>query len=605
MNLKLKLKRIKELFALGKSYIKSEGLGSTCKKTWRFFRRRFGGKRGRFLPTAKALQKRKESIAAGEGSQWPVISILVPLYNTPHRFLKEMLSSVTGQIAPNWQLCLADASDEAHAHEVKAIVDACRDSRIVYQKIENKDIASNTNAAAKLATGSYIGLLDHDDILAPHAIYEMSKAISENGAAFLYSDEALFTKQIQRPTVGHFKPDYSESYLLSCNYICHFAVFRRALFEKVGGFRSECAGSQDHDLFLRLIEENGAPLHLPKVLYYWRVHEQSTSGGTGAKPYVTKAAIRAIQEHLDRTGTAATAEEGLFPSTYRVRYQIEEEPLVSIMIPTMEHIEDLDTVLRSIYEKTTYSNFEVLVVENNSHSRETFAYYQTIPKKYPTARVLYYKDSFNYSAINNFARLEAKGEFLLLLNNDVEVINGDWLTELVGQGMQHDVGAVGAMLYYPDDTIQHAGIITGLGGYAGHNQKYQKRGKSGYMFRLATVQDLSAVTGACMLVRTEAYDEISGLDEGFAVAYNDVDFCLRLRRAGWRIVFTPYAELYHYESKSRGLDEKNKEKAERFNQEKRRLDNRFGDALLHDPFYNPNLTLDSEDFAENAVLDRE
>ncbi|MDO5602975.1 MAG: glycosyltransferase family 2 protein, partial [Oscillospiraceae bacterium] len=450
----------------------------------------------------------------------------------------------------------------------------------------------------------YLALLDHDDVLAPHAVYEMSKAIAAGGAAFLYSDEALFKKDIRRPLVGHFKPDYSESYLLSCNYICHLAVFKKELFEKAGGFDSACAGSQDHDLFLRLIEAGGPPVHLPKVLYYWRVHEASTSGGTGAKPYVTAAAIRAIEGHLRRTGAKAAVSEGLFPSTYRVKYQLEKKPLVSVLIPNMDHTGDLEKALSSIYEKTSYRPFEILIAENNSQLPETFAYYEKLPQKYPEARVIYYQGAFNYSAINNFARREAKGEYLLLLNNDVEVISSGWLEEMVGRCSQPGVGAVGAMLYYPDDTVQHAGIITGLGGYAGHNQKYQKRGKSGYMFRLAAAQELSAVTGACMLVRTEAYDEVSGLDEGFTVAYNDVDFCLRLRRAGWRVIFTPYAELYHYESKSRGLDEKDKAKKERFAAEQRRLYNRFGDSLKKDPFYNPNLTLDSEDFAENPVLDR-
>lgn len=604
MSLKLKLKRLKELFALGFSYLKSEGLGETCKKTARFFRRRFGGKKSRFLPSKKALEARRADIAAGAAANWPVISILVPLYNTPPRFLKEMLDSVMGQIAPNWQLCLADASDEKGGEAVKTVLAAYKDARIVYKKIANKDIAANTGEAAAMATGEYLGLLDHDDVLAPHAVYEMSKAIAATAAGFLYSDEALFRKSIRRPQVGHFKPDYSESYLCSCNYICHFAVFQKALFEKAGGFDSACAGSQDHDLFLRLVDAGGPPVHLPKVLYYWRLHAASTSGGTGAKPYVAAAAIRAVKAHLRRIGVKAEVEAGLFPSTYRVKYKPEGEPLVSIIIPNMDHTADLDKALHSIYQKTTYRNFEVLVAENNSKEPQTFAYYEGLAQKYPGARVLYYAGAFNYAAINNFARREAKGEYLLLLNNDVEVINGDWLTELAAQCAQPGVGAVGAMLYYPDDTVQHAGIITGLGGYAGHNQKYQKRGKSGYMFRLAVVQDLSAVTGACMLVRTAAYDEVSGLDEGFAVAYNDVDFCLRLRRAGWRVVFTPYAQLYHYESKSRGLDEKDKAKKERFAAEQKRLYNRFGSSLTHDPFYNPNLTLDSEDFAENPVLDR-
>ena len=506
-----------------------------------------------------------------------------------------------------------DASDAAHS----SVGDIVREyqakyQRIVYKKIENKGIAANTNAAAVLAAGEYLALADHDDILAPHALYTMGKAILQlrqrgEPDGFLYSDEALFTKSIRRPMVAHFKPDYAPDYLLCCNYICHLAVFKKALWDAVGGERPECDGSQDHDLFLRLLERTSGAAHVPQVLYYWRVHEGSTSGGTDAKPYVAKAAKKALADHLERTGRTGTIEDGLYPSTYRVRWDIVGEPKVSILIPNKDHTEDLEKCLQSIWKKTTWDRFEVIVIENNSTDPATFAYYEKARQRYDGLKVVTYPDKgFNFSAINNFGRKAAEGDYLLLLNNDVEVVNGDWLTELLRQ-CAHPGGAAicGAMLWYPDETIQHAGIVTGLGGYAGHSHKYKKKGGSGYLFRTSTVQDFSGVTGACLLVKTAVYDEMHGLDEQFAVAFNDVDFCLRVRDAGYRIAWTPYAELIHYESKSRGGDEKDPVKAARFAAEQQRLYTIHGkENILDDPYYNPNLTRDREDFSESDDLRR-
>ncbi|MDD3429320.1 MAG: glycosyltransferase family 2 protein [Oscillospiraceae bacterium] len=592
-----KIKRVKELFALGFLRIKEEGLGATLKQTASFAKRRFGSKAGRFLPKKQVLQAQRNQIYT---DAWPLISICIPLYNTPLRYLEELLDSIFNQTYSKFEVCFADASDNAH-NNVKQMIMRRNDDRIRYVSIENKDISTNTNAAVTLATGEYLTLADHDDVLSPNAFYELAKAAAEQKADFIYSDEALFAGNIKRPIVGHFKPDYAPEYLLGCNYICHMAAFKKELFEQVGGFDPACNGSQDHDLFLRMLENTNRIYHIPKVLYYWRVHEGSTSSGTAAKPYVEQAAMRAIENHLQRTGVKGTVQKGMFPSTYKVNYAIEQEPLVSILIPTYEHIEDLDKALTSIYEKTDYKNFEVLVIENNSKTQETFDYYKKIETQHSNLRVVYYTGSFNFSAINNFGRKQAKGEYLLLLNNDIEVINGAWLTEMVQLGIQPGVGIVGAMLYYPDDTIQHAGVIVGLGGFAGHSHKYAKRGHSGYMFRLSTVQNLSAVTAACMLVKASVYDEVEGLDEAFTVAFNDVDFCLRVRNKGYRILFTPYAQLYHYESKSRGLDKKGEAK-ERFDGERKRLKDRYGDTLTKDPFYNPNLTLDMENFSESAVL---
>ena len=609
----VRLKRAKELAGYAVQLTKDEGLGTMLARGAGFVKRRCFGKKARYLPTKKVLEAQRAELAGqtADSCGLPTISILTPLYNTPEPYLREFLDSFVDQTAPNGQLCLADASDAEH-DTVKRIVEEyqAKNQRIVYKKIENKGIAANTNAAASLATGDYLALADHDDILAPHAMYTMGKAIlqlRERGepGGFLYSDEALFSKSIQRPIVAHFKPDYAPDYLLCCNYICHLAVFQKALWDAVGGERPECDGSQDHDLFLRLIEQVGGAAHVPQVLYYWRVHAGSTSGGTEAKPYVAAAAKKALADHLVRTGRTGTVEDGLFPSTYRVKWDIEGDPKVSILIPNKDHTDDLEKCLQSIWKKTTWDNYEIIVIENNSTDPATFAYYEKAKQRYDGLKVVTYPEKgFNFSGINNFGRKAAAGDYLLLLNNDVEVRNGDWLTELLRQ-CAHKGGAAicGAMLYYPDETLQHAGVITGLGGYAGHSHKYKQKGGSGYLFRIATVQDFSAVTGACLLVKASVYDEVGGLDEQFAVAFNDVDFCLRVRDAGCRIAWTPYAELTHYESKSRGGDEKDPAKAARFAAEQQRLYTIHGkENILDDPYYNPNLTRDREDFSESDDL---
>ena len=609
----VRLKRAKELAGYAVQLTKDEGLGTMLARGAGFVKRRCFGKKARYLPTKKVLEAQRAELAGqtADSCGLPTISILTPLYNTPEPYLREFLDSFVDQTAPNGQLCLADASDAEH-DAVKRIVKEyqAKNQRIVYKKIENKGIAANTNAAASLATGDYLALADHDDILAPHAMYTMGKAIlqlRERGEpdGFLYSDEALFSKSIQRPIVAHFKPDYAPDYLLCCNYICHLAVFQKALWDAVGGERPECDGSQDHDLFLRLIEQVGGAAHVPQVLYYWRVHAGSTSGGTEAKPYVAAAAKKALADHLARTGRTGMVEDGLFPSTYRVKWDIEGDPKVSILIPNKDHTDDLEKCLQSIWKKTTWDNYEIIVIENNSTDPATFAYYEKAKQRYDGLKVVTYPEKgFNFSGINNFGRQYASGDYLLLLNNDVEVRNGDWLTELLRQ-CAHKGGAAicGAMLYYPDETLQHAGVITGLGGYAGHSHKYKQKGGSGYLFRIATVQDFSAVTGACLLVKASVYDEVGGLDEQFAVAFNDVDFCLRVRDAGCRIAWTPYAELTHYESKSRGGDEKDPAKAARFAAEQQRLYTIHGkENILDAPYYNPNLTRDREDFAESDDL---
>ncbi len=593
-----KLKRIKELAAFFNETVKKDGFSATAKRTAAFCKRRFGSKKGRFMPS-KALLEAQSKVNT---DKFPLISICVPLYNTPMPFLKQLVESVLNQSCQRWQLCLADASDSAHT-EVGEYIKSLGCGKISYIKIDNIGISANTNAAAALAQGEYIALADHDDVLSPNAVYEVAFCAYSTGAAFIYSDEALFTSDILRPVTGHFKPDFAPDYLNCCNYICHFSAFTKKLFDEVGGLDPACDGSQDHDLFLKLSEKT-VPAHIQKVLYYWRVHDGSTSAGTGAKPYVTEAAKRAVAAHLERTGAKGEVSDGLFPSTYKVNYKIKGTPLVSIMIPNKDHADDLKKCLESVFEKTLYRSFEVIIIENNSTKKETFDYYEALERRFDNLRVVKYEGGFNFSAINNFGRKHSRGEYLLMLNNDVEVINGEWLYEMLSLCSQDGVGIVGAALYYPDDTVQHAGVVVGLGGYAGHSHKYARREGSGYMFRLATVQNFSAVTAACMLVRADVYDEVNGLDEEFTVAFNDVDFCLRVRKAGYRVLYTPYAKLYHYESKSRGLDEKGEAKL-RFDGERARMKQRYGDMLTRDEFYNPNLTLDREDFSESDALPKE
>ncbi len=525
-------------------------------------------------------------------------SVLVPLYNTPDQFLREMVQSVQAQTYGNWELCLADGSDAEHA----SVGEICRelagtDARIKYQKLEkNLGISGNTNACIDMATGDYIALFDHDDVLNPSALYENMKVICEQDADFIYSDETTFSTRPTEAYGHHFKPDFAPDTLRSYNYICHLTVFRRSLLDEIGGgFRSAFDGSQDYDMVLRLTEKARHIVHIPKILYYWRAHSGSVASGVGAKPYTVDAGKRALAEHLARVGLKGAVMDSAFPSTYRIQYDIEGTPLISIVIPNMDHVDDLKACIDSISEKSTWKNWEIIVVENNSRNAETFEYYRSLEGR-PEIKIVTWKGTFNFSAICNHGARAAKGDYILLLNNDMQVITPDWLEQMLMFAQRGDVGAVGAMLYYPDDTIQHAGVIIGIGGVAGHSHKCYPRGHHGYFCRLSLAQDLSAVTGACCMVPRHVWEQVDGLDEGFAVAFNDVDLCMRIREAGYLIVWTPYAELYHFESKSRGY-ENTPEKVKRFEGETERFHKRWDGFLAKgDPYYNPNLTLEREDF---------
>lgn len=526
-------------------------------------------------------------------------SIVVPLYNTPEKFLHEMIRSVIDQTYADWELCMADGSDEAHGNVERICRQYMRkDLRIKYQRLEeNLGISGNTNACLEMATGDYIGLFDHDDLLHPAALHEVMRAICEQDADFIYTDENTFHEKPEDAFCPHFKPDYAPDTLRSYNYICHFTVFSRELLDEVGNFRREFDGSQDYDMVLRLTEKASKIVHIPEILYFWRAHSGSTAGDISAKPYTMDAARRALGEHLDRVGLVGEVEDSSIPSTYRIKYTISGCPKVSIVIPNMDHADTLRTCISSILEKTTYENFEIVIIENNSRKEETFAYYDEL-KTDPRIQIVTWEGKFNYSAINNFGvREAATGEYILLLNNDIEVITPDWLQEMLMFAQRSDVGAVGAMLYYPDDTIQHAGVILGIGGVAGHAHKNFPRGDFGYMSRATIAQDLSVVTAACVMLPRTVWDEVGGLDETFEVAFNDVDLCMRIRKAGYLIVWTPYAELYHYESKSRGAED-TPEKKKRFEGEVRRFQARWKSELAAgDPYYNPNLTLVREDFS--------
>ena len=532
-------------------------------------------------------------------------SILVPLYNTPERFLREMIESVTAQTYGKWELCLADGSDDAHAF-VGRICQEYRqkDSRIKYQKLaKNEGISGNTNECYKMATGNYIALFDHDDLLHPCVLFAYMQAICEKDADYIYCDEATFKgNSINHMITMHFKPDYAPDNLLANNYICHFSVFGRELLESGELFRSQFDGSQDHDMILRLTAKAKHIVHIPRILYYWRSHKGSVASSIDAKTYAINAAKGAVADRLTRLGYRNFEIESTraFATIFRIKYELTSRPLVSIIIPNKDHVDDLSRCVESIINLSTYDNYEIVIVENNSETAEIRTYYEEI-SRHPRVQVVEYKGDFNYSKINNFGVQYAKGEYLLLLNNDTEVITPDWMEELLMYAMRKDVGVVGAKLYYPDKTIQHAGIVIGLGAHrtAGHTHYRIPEANVGYMGRLCYAQDVTAVTGACMMVSKALYEELGGLDESFTVALNDVDFCLRVREKGLLNIFTPFAELYHYESKSRGSDKKD-ERALRYQQESDRFRVKWADALAKgDPYYNPNFSLDHSDFTVN------
>lgn len=520
----------------------------------------------------------------------PLISVVVPIYKTPEVFLRQMIESVTAQTYPHWQLCIADGSGDTA--ETKRIVDSyLSDKRIKYKILaENLGIADNTNAAMELADGDYIALFDHDDLLSENALYEVADRICKTGAEIVYTDEDKVTSDLSERYQPNFKPDFNLDLLRSNNYICHLLVVKKTLVQEVGGQKKEFDGAQDHEFLFRCVEKAKGIEHIPKVLYHWRVHKASTADNPLSKKYAYDAGKRAVTEHIRRCGEEAEVTDTLFPGFYRAKYRVTGEPLVSIIIPNKDEKETLKKCLDSIKEKSTYRNYEIIIVENNSTGQEIFDYYKEIDGR-DGIRVVYWKSGFNYSALNNFGFTFAKGDYILCLNNDVTVITPDWLTELVGLCQRKEVGAAGVKLLYPDNTIQHAGCVIGIGGIAGHMFVDMPANRTGYLHKASLLQDMSAVTAACMIVKKQVFDQVGGFTEELAVAFNDVDLCLKINKAGSLVVYDPYVQLYHMESKTRGAED-SKEKVRRFQTEIEYMRCHWIDILKNgDPYYNKNLSL--------------
>lgn len=602
----------------GISYLRKHGIKRFFKKLYEKILLYFGVSyrhwRRKHCVTERQLEQQRKEVFP----YMPKISIVVPLYHTPKKYLHDMIQSVQAQSYENWELCLSDGSGETVEDAGKAagteaektagaenavsidkewqIYEKDDRIRIVYSKVPLQ-ISENTNAAIKIATGEYIAFMDHDDMLAPDALYECVKALNEKeGTEFIYTDEDKVSANGKKYFEPHFKPDYNPDLLRSMNYICHLVVVHRGLCEKAGMLREAYDGAQDYDFVLRCIEQADKIYHIPKILYHWRMHENSTSENPGSKLYAFTAGEKALKDHLERCKIKAEVEQGEFLGTYHVRYQMTEEPLVSVLIPNKDAAEDLKKCVDSLEQYSEYRNLEYIIIENNSESEDTFRYYEALERENPKARVYYYKGGFNYSKINNFGASKAKGEYLLLLNNDTELKSPDSIREMLGICMREDVGAVGAKLLYHDDTVQHAGVIVGAGGIANHCFVGLEDGQPGYISRAACVQNYNAVTAACMMTKRSVFEAVHGMNESFEVAFNDIDYCMKVKRLGKLVVYTPYAKFYHYESKSRGADT-TPEKAERFLREIRLFEKTWPEILKNgDNYYNPNLSYKKADY---------
>jgi GT2 family glycosyltransferase len=532
----------------------------------------------------------------------PKISIITPVWNTDERWLRKAIESVIDQVYDNWELCIVDGgSTKSH---IKSILKeyAAKEPRIKIQVLaENKGISGNSNAALAMTTGDFIGFLDHDDELTPLSLYAVVEVLNQNPEVnFVYSDEdKIDEKDIRQEPF--FKPDWSPDMFLSHNYLCHFSVIRKSLVDSVGGFREGYDGAQDYDLFLRITEKihPSTIFHIPKILYHWRMIQGSAAGESSAKPYAFTSAKKALADALQRRKTDGDVQDGLFPSSYRICYSICGNPRVSIIIPTKDNVDVLKRCVSSILEKTIYDNYEILLIDNQSVRKETFDYYEQL-KPNLKIRIFSYDKPFNYSAINNFAVSQVTTPYILFLNNDTEVITGEWLMAMLEHAQRENIGAVGAKLLYPNNTVQHAGVVIGImgnpsiGGHAHRHLPYQDHG---YFGRADNIQNVSAVTAACLLMKKEIFEQIGGFEEELAIAFNDVDLCLKIRDAGYLIVYTPYAHLYHHESLSRGSED-TVEKLKRFEREVMYIRSKWRVIFEKgDPYYNRNLITDKEDFS--------
>ncbi len=542
--------------------------------------------------SGKELERQREAAFDYE----PLVSIIVPAYKTPKAFLHQMIGSVKEQTYRKWELCIADggaAEDDTVEKEMQAYR---KDGRIRYKRLaENRGISGNTNEALEMARGQVIMLLDHDDLLSEEALFEFVRVFNEDPEADVaYSDEDKVSLDLKHYFDPHFKPDFNPDLLRSNNYICHLFAAKSSVVKKAGVFCSEFDGAQDYDFILRCVEQSRKVAHIPRVLYHWRMHPLSTAANPESKMYCYEAGRRAIEEHLKRRQVSASVGMQEQLGYYYVDYELKGEPLVSILIPNRDEKECLRRCVESVLTKTKYRNYEILILENNSEQEETFAYYRELEKD-GRIRILRWESGFNYSAINNFGVENARGEYCLLLNNDTEVLSPEWLGLMLADCQRPEIGAVGAKLLYPDDTIQHGGVVLGLGGIAGHIFSRQPEWVPGYFARAILQQDYSAVTGACLMVERERYRKLGGLEEMLTVAFNDVDFCLRLGEAGFLVMYEPRARLYHHESLSRG-GEDTPDKKKRFSEEEAFMRKRWGTLLESgDPCYNRNLTLSSGD----------
>lgn len=523
----------------------------------------------------------------------PRISIVMATYDTPEAYLRQAIESVRAQAYEEWELCVAD--DASLAPHVQPMLDAYAESdpRIkLVMRESNGHISEASNSALSLATGEFVGFLDHDDLLTPDALFEIALLLNEHrDADMIYSDEDKIDDAGVH-SEPHFKPDWSPDSFLSRMYTCHFGIYRRAIAEEIGGFRTGYEGSQDHDFVLRFTEKTDRIHHIPRVLYHWRIHPASTSGAADAKPYAAIAGQRAVQDAIERRGEPGVVERSEIPGIYITRYTIRDAGLVSVIIPTRDHGDDVDRCLTSVFGNDTYPNFEVLLVDNGSKDRASLEAFARWERRESRVHVVRYDRPFNFSAINNFAVDRSSGKYLLFLNNDTEVITSDWMQAMVEQAQRPSIGVVGPLLLYPDDTIQHAGVIVGLGGVAGHGQNGIHRNDPGYFGTVRAINNFSALTAACVMMRRTVFDQVGRFDEHLAVAFNDVDLCLRVARAGYRNVYVPHVALYHFESKSRG-SESTAAKRARFAREVETMERRWATRTEPDPCYSPHLSLEA------------
>ena len=526
-------------------------------------------------------------------------SILIPVYRPDAKFFTLMLDSIVAQTYDNWQICLADGSGEGYTVEnvVRPYIEKYGEDKVKYIKLENNlGIAENTNAAMRMADGDFIVFGDHDDELHPTALFECMRELERYPQAdFIYSDEDKIIEATGHHTEAHFKSDLNMELLRSNNYICHLSVVKKSLADKVGGLYTQFNGSQDHDYVLRCVEKAECVRHIPRILYHWRINDNSTAKSASTKTYANTAGVNAVSAHLKRMGIDGEVKNGVAPGFYDIRYKLTEKPLVSVIIPNKDHLDDLTRCLESMENVNNYHNVEYIVVENNSVLEDTFAGYKELEKKYGDKfKLVKWDGIFNYSAINNFGARYAKGEYILLLNNDTSVIEPDSLRCMLAQCQRAEVGIVGAKLLYDDDTVQHAGVIIGYQGVAGHAFTGMGDDVYGYFARAVLSQELSAVTAACLLTKRSVFDEVGGLDESFEVAFNDIDYCMKVRAAGYKIIYDPHAKLHHYEYKSRGAEDTGK-KQERFGGEIMHFIDKWRAALIAgDMYYNPNLELVGE-----------